>query len=133
MKPFIHAKISIKRWGGSPSDYLPIHNFIDQTKIAMPDIRHRAILHSAFGCYLVEQVFGTTIINTEGKEVSTRDIAEEHIIEDLGFIPTIERWLTKLPIETWMSGSMKHKYAHKTGPEKGKSQKQTLSPPSVID
>jgi hypothetical protein len=120
MKPFLHARISVKRWGGTPSDYMPIHDFIDQTKIAMPDIRHRAILHSSFGCYLVEQVFGKTIINLDGKEVSTRDIAEEHIIEDLGFIPTVEKWLGTMPIEGWMSGTMKHKMAHKTPEEKGK-------------
>lgn len=122
MKPHVHAKVSVKRWGGVPDDYLPIHNFIDQTKMAMPDIRHRAILHSAFGCYLAEQVFGVTITNTEGKEVSVRDIAEEHIIEDLGFIPSIERWLSKLPIEGWMSGTMKHRMAHKSENEKGRQQ-----------
>jgi hypothetical protein len=121
MKPFIHAKVSAKRWGGIPSDYLEIHNFIDQTKMAMPDIRHRAILHSAFGCYLVEQVFGTTLTNSDGREISTRDVAEEHIIEDLGFIPTVERWLSNMPIEGWMSGTMKHKFAHKPGKEKGRS------------
>jgi len=120
MKPFLHAKVSAKRWGGAPHDYLPIHDFIDQTKMAMPDIRHRAILHSAFGCYMVEQVFGHTMINSDGKEVSTRDVAEEHIIEDLGFIPSIERWLNKLPIEGWMSGTMKHRMAHRTPEEKGK-------------
>jgi hypothetical protein len=122
MKPYLHAKISAKRWGGVPDDYLPIHNFIDQTKMAMPDIRHRAILHSAFGCYLAEQVFGTIIINHEQKEVSVRDIVEEHIIEDLGFIPSIERWLTKLPIEGWMSGTMKHRMAHRSHEEKGRNQ-----------
>lgn len=120
MKPYVHAKVSVKRWGGVPEDYLPIHNFIDQTKMAMPDIRHRAILHSAFGCYLAEQVFGTVITNHEQKEVSVRDIVEEHIIEDLGFIPSIERWLNKLPIEGWMSGTMKHQMAHR--PQKGRNQ-----------
>jgi hypothetical protein len=121
MKPHIHAKVSVKRWGGVREDYLPIHNFIDQTKMAMPDIRHRAILHSAFGCYLAEQVFGVTITNSDGKEVSVRDVAEEHIIEDLGFIPSIERWLTNLPIEGWMSGTLKHRMAHKAPFEKGRT------------
>ena len=121
MKPYIHAKISAKRWGGVPEDYMDIHNFIDQTKMAMPDIRHRAILHSAFGCFLVEQMFGAVRTNTEGKQYSPRDAAEEHIIEDLGFIPTVERWLTGLPIEGWMSGTMKHSFAHKSDKFKGKT------------
>jgi hypothetical protein len=107
MKPLIHAKISVKRHGGTVEDYLPIHNFIDQTKSAMPDVRHRAILHSAFGCYLAEQVFGVYITNAQGKDISVRDIAEEHIQDDLGTIPTLERWLRNLPIEPWMSGAHK--------------------------
>lgn len=107
MKPLIHAKISVKRWGGIPEDYLEIHNFIDQSKVAMPDMRHRAILHSSLGCYLAEQVFGVYIKNSDGKDVSVRDVAENHIIEDLGFIPTVERWLRNLPFEPWMGG--KHK------------------------
>lgn len=109
MKPYIHAKISAKRHGGYYADYMAIHDFIDSSKIAMPDVRHRAILHSSFGCYLAEQMFGTIITNSEGKEVSVRDIAEEHVIDDLGFIPTIENWLEELPLKLWMSGGRKKK------------------------
>lgn len=107
MKPLIHAKISVKRYGGAVEDYLPIHEFIDSSKIAMPDVRHRAILHSSFGCYLAEQMYGTYIKNSAGKDVSVRDIAEEHIQEDLGFIPTIEKWLNEVPFKPWMSGARK--------------------------
>jgi hypothetical protein len=106
MKPLLHANLSVKAHGGHVDDYLPIHNFIDSSKSAHPDVRHRAILHSAFGCYLVEQVFGTYItLKDSGKRVSTRDIAEEHIIQDLGFIPTVERYLNCMSIEPWMSGT----------------------------
>lgn len=107
MKPLLHAKISVKTYGGHVDDYLPIHNFIDSSKQVMPDIRHRAILHSAFGCYLVEQVFGVYITNSQGKMISTRDIAEEHIIQDLGFIPTTEQYLNNMTIQKWMSGTEK--------------------------
>jgi len=107
MKPHLHAKISAKRFGGNPDDYIEIHNFIDSSKIAMPDVRHRAILHSSFGCYMAERVFGVLITNSEGKEVSVRDVAEYHIQEDLGFIPTIENWLQELPLKPWMSGGAK--------------------------
>lgn len=123
IKPYIHSKVSAKKFGGLPEDYIDIHNFIDQTKMAMPDIRHRSVLHSAFGCYLVEQMFGIKRTNSEGKDYSPRDVAEEHIIEDLGFIPSVERWLDKLPIEGWMSGTMKHRMAHKTDFQKGKTVK----------
>lgn len=107
MKPLIHAKITVKTYGGVVEDYLPIHNFIDSSKAAHPDIRHRAILHSAFGCYIVEQVFGVYLTNSDGKQVSVRDIAEEHIIQDLGFIPTMEQYLNNMTIQPWMSGTEK--------------------------
>lgn len=107
MKPLIHAKISVKQHGGKVEDYMPIHDFIDSSKIAVPDMRHRAMLHSAWGCYLVERLFGAIITNSEGQQVSTRDIAEEHIQQDLGFIPTLEDWLKEMPIKGWMSGTRK--------------------------
>lgn len=102
MKPLIHAKSSVKRYGGKAEDYLPIHDFMDWSKSALPDVRHRAIFHSAFGIYIVEKVFGTHFKNSDGKDVSTRDIAEQHVQEDLGFIPTLEKWFENLPIEDWM-------------------------------
>lgn len=105
MKPFVHAKNSAKKYGGTPEDYQEIHDFFDSSKQALPDMRHRAVLHSAFGIFLLERVFGTTITNSDGKKVCVRDIGEDHVIEDLGFIPTMERWLKHLPMEEWMFGS----------------------------
>ena len=109
MKPLIHAKSSVRKYGGVVEDYLPIHNFMDSTKQAVGDVRHRAILHSAFGCYLAEQVFGVYFKNAQGKDVSVRDVAEDHIIEDLGFIPTMESYLNNMAIQPWMSGTMRNR------------------------
>jgi hypothetical protein len=110
MKPFLHGRIHAKKYGGTPDDYADIDDFIDSSKIAFPDIRHRAILHSSFGCFLVEQMFGRTRINSSGITYSPRDIAEDHIIQDLGFIPTPEAYLKNMTAEPWMSGTGK---AHK--------------------
>ena len=107
MKPLIHAKSSAKKYGGSPDDYLEVHNFFDTSKASLPDMRHRAILHSSFGIFVAEKVFGVYLTNSDGKDVSIRDICEDHVIEDLGFIPTVEKWLKNLPLESWMSGSRK--------------------------
>lgn len=107
MKPHLHANISAKQHGGKPEDYMAIHEFIDHSKSAVADVRHRAMLHSAWGIYVVSQVFGNLITNSDGKTVSTRDIAEEHVIQDLGFIPTMEDWLKEMPIQPWMSGTRK--------------------------
>ena len=104
MKPLIHAKMSVKRYGGTIDDYIEIHNFMDSSKASLPDVRHRAILHSSFGIFIVEKVFGTYIYNSDGNEISVRDIAEDHVKEDLGTIPTMERWLSGMPIEPWMNG-----------------------------
>lgn len=107
MKAYLHGKIHAKKYGGSPDDYADIDDFIDSTKQAVADVRHRAILHSAFGCFLVERVFGRTRINSEGKEYSPRDVAEDHIQQDLGFIPTMEHYLVNMTVQPWMSGTMK--------------------------
>ena len=107
MKPFIHAKNSVRKHGGCTDDYQAIHDFIDSSKAAVPDMRHRAILHSAFGIYIVERVFGVTLRNGDGAVVSVRDIAEEHVIEDLGRIPTMQDYLNHMELAPWMGGARK--------------------------
>lgn len=104
MKPFAHAKNSAKKHGGIPEDYQAIHDLMDSSKSAMADMRHRAFFHSAFGIFIVEKVFGTTITNSDGKKVCTRDIAEDHVLEDLGFIPTMEHWFKNMTMQDWMFG-----------------------------
>lgn len=108
MKPFLHSRIHAKKYGGDPSDYSDIDDFIDSSKAAHPDMRHRAILHSAFGCFIVEQVFGRERTNSAGISYSPRDIAEDHIIQDLGFIPTVEAYLKHMELQPWMSGTHKN-------------------------
>jgi len=109
MKPLQHARNSVRKHGGVLEDYIPIHDFFDSSKATLSDPRHRALLHSTFGIFLVERVFGTYITNAEGKKVSVRDIGEAHVFEDMGFIPTVERWLKTMPIEPWMSGTERGK------------------------
>lgn len=99
---FIHAKSSVRRFGGKVEDYQPIHDWFDQTKSAWAEVTHRAILHNTFGIFLCEQLFGKAIKNSDGEDVPVRLIAEQHVIEDCGFIPTIENWLQHLPKEQWM-------------------------------
>lgn len=107
MKPLTHAKLSAKKYGGLPEDYQAIHDFFDSSKACLPDMRHRAILHSSFGIFVIERVFGTFITNSAGKQVNVRDIGEDHVMQDLGFIPTVERWFKNMPCERWMTGSHK--------------------------
>lgn len=104
MKPFLHSKCHAKRWGGEPEEYLEIDDFLDQTKAHFPDMRHRAMLHNSWGIFMAEQWFGHNIVLSTGKEVSVRDICEAHVLEDLGFIPTIQDYLTEMPFYDWLGG-----------------------------
>ena len=61
--PFHHALSSAKKWGGGPEDYLLLHQYMDQSKAAEADFRHRAILHHSFGIFMLEQHFGPVIQN----------------------------------------------------------------------
>lgn len=104
MKPYLHGLVSVKKWKGKPEDYQKIHDFIDSSKAHFPDMRHRAILHSSFGIYICEQVFGTNITNSDDRLVSVRDIAEQHIIDDMGRIPTVQDYLTHMKMYEWLGG-----------------------------
>lgn len=109
MKPHIHAKNSVKKYGGKPEDYMPIHDAIDSSKSSHASVKHRAVLHSAFGIYLIERIFGATLVNSDGKTVSVRDVAEDHVIEDLGKIPSLDEWLGAMTIQPWMGGPSRKK------------------------
>ena len=104
-KPYIHSLSSVKKFGGIPEDYLEIHQLMDSSKGAIPDNRHRALTHTSwFLSTILERIFGITIVNSEGKTVSVRDIGEQHILEDYGgrFIPTAQDFLQEIPYKTWM-------------------------------
>ena len=106
--PYYHAKSSARKFGGAWEDYIAVHEWFDSTKSAYANIRHRAILHSSFGIYICQQVFGEVIVRkSDGKEIPTRLIAEQHVIEDIGFIPSPEQWLEELPLQPWMGNPQK--------------------------
>jgi hypothetical protein len=102
--PLQHAQSSARKFGGSVEDYLPIHNWFDESKAFLPDFRHRALRHHSEGIFLCECIFGVAIINSEGKEVPVRYIGEQHVKEDLGRIPTAQDWLSQIKPERWMYG-----------------------------
>lgn len=88
--PLKHAQSSAKRFGGKPEDYLPIHNWFDESKAFLADFRHRALRHHSEGVFLCERIFGVSIVNSEGKGIPVRYIGEQNINEDLGRIPTAQ-------------------------------------------
>lgn len=110
MNSWYHAQSSARKWGGVPEDYLPIHEFIDSSKRIIGDVRHRSLYHHTEGTFLVERIFGKTIKvykTTKAVDVPTRLIAEQHIIEDLGWLPSPADYIKGMPVEKWMSGSVR--------------------------
>jgi len=105
--PYHHAVSSARKWGGEPEDYQPIHDWFDETKKLLADFRHRALRHHAEGIFLCERIFGTTITTSAGTKIPVRWIGEQHVMEDLGMIPSAANWLTRIAAEPWMSRSRK--------------------------
>jgi hypothetical protein len=104
-KPYIHALSSVKKYGGRPDEYTPIHEFLDSSKGAIPDNRHRALTHTSwFLSVVLPRVFGETFVNSDGRVVSVRDVGEDHVLEDYGmkFIPTPQDFLAEVPMADWM-------------------------------
>ena len=100
--PFHHALSSAKKWGDRPDDYLLLHQWMDQSKAADAGFRHRAMLHHSLGIFILEQNFGPVIEISTGRTVPVRFIGEQHVIEDLGRIPTLADWTRCIRPEPWM-------------------------------
>lgn len=98
----VHARSTVKRWGGQPEDYLAIHDWFDASKSMMADHRHRALRHHTEGIFMAETIFGRSIINSDGREVPVRYVGEQHVKEDLGFIPSMQDWFQCITPAPWM-------------------------------
>ena len=99
---FHHAQSSARKFGGQPEDYQPIHDWFDATKECFADFRHRALRHHSQGIFEAERQFGHAITNSDGRRVPVRLIAEQHVREDCGRIPSVQDWLSRLMPEAWM-------------------------------
>ena len=92
--PLEHCKTSVRKWKGQPLDYERIHVWLDETKAWVGHSMHRMFRHHSEGIFECERVFGKSFINSDGKTVYTRYIAEQHVKEDCnGYIPTAKEWV----------------------------------------
>lgn len=112
MNSYNHAQSAARKWGGTPEDYIAIEEFIDSSKEILGDVRHRSMYHHTAGVWLCQRVFGRTITilkasGTGSVEIPVRLIAERHVIEDLGWLPSPADYIKGMPIEAWMSGSQR--------------------------
>ena len=69
---YYHCLSSVRRWGGRVEDYRALHDWFDQSKAIIADPRHRALRHHAEGIFMLETIFGQTIVNSDGRIVPVR-------------------------------------------------------------
>ena len=102
-KPIEHAENSVKKYGGKISDYLYIHEFLDSSQSAVPDLRHRMLTHNAwFITTIMPKLFGSYITNSDGKNVAIQSICEDHVFEDLERYPSAQDWANEIQWKDWM-------------------------------
>lgn len=92
MTPWDHAISSAVHFGGDASDYILVHDWLDSTKQYTGNWTHRMFRHHSAGVQWAIELFGHTVQNSVGEHVPTKKIAEQHILEDCGFIPTPADW-----------------------------------------
>ena len=104
MTPYKHAQSSARKWGGCPADYVALHDWFDETKAFTGDWTHRALRHHSAGIQWAVERFGHAIVNSKGVAVPVKMLAEQHVEEDCGFIPTVADYLKVLGKnpEPWM-------------------------------
>jgi hypothetical protein len=100
--PYHHSLSSTRKWGGAPEDYQGVHDWFDASKMIVADFRHRALRHHAEGVFMAERVFGLTLTLSTGRIIPTRWVGEQHVREDLGFIPSFAEWVKSIRPEPWM-------------------------------
>jgi hypothetical protein len=96
MTPWHHAVSSAKKFGGHPEDYIEIHNWFDDTKQHTGDWTHRALRHHSAGVEESIVRFGHAVWLADGRSIPVKLIAEQHVTEDCGFIPTVAHWLVSI-------------------------------------
>ena len=100
--PYHHALSSVRKWGGVADNYLALHSWFDESKSIIADFRHRALRHHAEGICMAERCVGVTLTIATGRQVPVRLVGEQHVIEDLGFIPSFADWVRAIRPEPWM-------------------------------
>jgi hypothetical protein len=98
-----HCLHSCERYGGEPEDYLPLHRFLNSARTVLPDEASRCVLHNAWGIDLAVHCLGIAWRRSSDHiQISTRSVAETHLLRDLGTIPTMLEAVRTVPLATWM-------------------------------
>jgi hypothetical protein len=106
MKPFLHAQISAKIFGGHWKETLPIHDMLDSSKAAHPTMRHRAVFHSDLGVTIAQSIFAPSKCSPMSGVADVGSVAIQHIEDDLGRVPTIAEWAQCLRVPDTAFGGL---------------------------
>ena len=94
MKPSVHAQIHAHTWGGTFEEYLDLNERFDQSKMIFASMTHRMMYHSDWGIDFVTKLFGEKfVVQSTGTVLDTKTLCEAHVVEDVGFVPSVEEWL----------------------------------------
>jgi hypothetical protein len=93
------------RFGGAIENFRPLHEWFLETRHWMPDRRHLILRHHAFGIFEAETRFGIVLRLSNGTSVPTRIVAERHVREVMGSIPTTSAMLQLIRPQKWMATS----------------------------
>ncbi len=52
---------------------------------------------------MCEKIFGPTLKLSNGKEIPTRWVGEQHVMEDMGRIPSMQDWFENITPQPWMN------------------------------
>ena len=89
--------------------FLVLHKKMDCTKGVVADNRHRCISHTMFWINEVMiPIYGDYITLSSGRNVSVKDVCEQHILEDfrMKFIPTPQDFIQEMTYQKWMQNGM---------------------------
>lgn len=65
------------------------------------------IRHHSQGIFECERTFGHTITNSLERVIPVKWIGEQHVQEDLGFIPSLSDWFIQTQPKEWMNKPQK--------------------------
>jgi hypothetical protein len=71
--------------------------------MGMADFCHRGIRRHSESIFVLREIFGTTITISNSRVVPVRFIGEQHVLNDLNRIPTVQDWLGKIQLGSWSS------------------------------
>jgi uncharacterized protein DUF6915 len=98
MHCYHHALSSQRKYGGTATDYLSLHNWFDASKSTLAYFTHRMVNHHREGIRELVRHVGATIVNADGAAVSVESLALQHLAEDMSIVPSAADWLQHIEL-----------------------------------